>query len=115
MRYIWDAAEDYSPSLARRIGLALFGPRLRAWDRERSGRVDYFIANSRFVADRIQSVYRRDAALIYPPVDTDFYGGSRNPMARGFFLSVGALVGYKRFDLAVEAFNRLGRASHHRG
>ena len=109
MRYIWDAAEDYSPSLARRMGLAVFRPRLRAWDRATSGHVDYFIANSRFVADRIQSFYDREAALIYPPVDTDFYSGPRNPTIGGFFLSVGALVAYKRFDLAVEAFNRLER------
>ncbi len=109
MRYIWDAGEDYSPSLARRMGLAVFRPRLRAWDRATSGLVDYFIANSRFVADRIQSYYDREAALIYPPVDTDFYRGSRNPTIGSFFLSVGALVAYKRFDLAVEAFNRLGR------
>ncbi len=107
MRYVWDAAADYATDLPKRIGLAAFGPRLRRWDQSTAKHVDHFIANSRFVAARIQSYYGRHSTLISPPVDTTFFCPPRVP--EDFFLSAGALVPYKRVDLAVEAFNRSGR------
>ncbi|MFW6161006.1 MAG: glycosyltransferase, partial [Acidobacteriota bacterium] len=79
---------------------------LRMWDITSSSRVDYFIANSMAVAQRIEKYYRRQASVIYPPVDVDFF---RPAEQKGeFFLIVSALVPYKRVDLAVEAFNRNG-------
>ncbi len=107
MRYIWDAESDYAPTRLQRVGLSLFRKRLREWDRRSAARVDHFIANSKFIADRIQSYYGRSSTIIHPPVDTDFFCPPREPA--DFFLSVGALVGYKRVDLAVDAFNRSGR------
>ncbi len=107
MRYVWDAAADYATDIPKRMGLAAFGPRLRRWDRATAADVDQFIANSSFVAARIQSYYGRSATLIPPPVDTVFFSPPRRP--ENFFLSAGALVPYKRVDLTVEAFNRSGR------
>ncbi len=75
MRYAWDLQDEYLaalPAVARppaRVALA----RLRRWDRASAQRVDYFIANSHHVAGRIRRHYGRDAAVIYPPVDTDFF------------------------------------------
>ena len=107
MRYAWDAAGDYATDIPRRIGLAVFGRRLRRWDQSTARNVDHFISNSRFVAARIHSYYGRRATLISPPVDTTFYCPPRQP--ENFFLSAGALVPYKRVDLTVEAFNRSGQ------
>ena len=104
MRYIWDGRPDYLPGAAQRAALAVFGSRLRRWDRATASRVDHFIANSRFVGNRIQSYYDRASTMISPPVDTDFYTGARN--GEDFFLSVGALVPYKKVDLTVGAFNQ---------
>lgn len=80
---------------------------LRAFDRRAAQRVDHFIAISDFVAQRIRIAYDRESVVVYPPVDTTFYlpAGQRE----NFYLVVSALTPYKRIDLAVQAFNRLGR------
>ena len=103
MRYIWDALEDYNPGILQRAGLSMIRRRLRAWDRDTSQFVHHFIANSRFVADRIQSCYGREATLIHPPVDTVTFTPPRQE--EDFFLWVGALVAYKKPELAIDAFN----------
>ncbi len=111
MRYIWDMQDDYfqcvDPFRFKRSTLQAMSYRLRRWDCATAGNVDYFIAQCRHVRERISKFYHRDSALIYPPVDTDFFslsGGKDD----GFYLIVSALVPYKRVDIAVEAFNRLG-------
>jgi glycosyltransferase involved in cell wall biosynthesis len=79
---------------------------LRMWDVTSSQRVDDFLAISKHVRRRIMKYYRRDAEVIYPPVDTRrFKPGTKKG---DFFLIVSSLVPYKAVDLAVEAFNRLG-------
>jgi len=110
MRYTWDRRGDYFPPERmnpwRRKAIYFFLDRLQRWDRESSKRVDTFIACSENVRARIERYYGREAQIIYPPVDTDFFtpGGKQE----GYYLIVSALVPYKRIDLAVEAFNRLG-------
>lgn len=108
MRYVWDMYHEYLAGAGRlvRTLFPLVAHWLRVWDRQSADRVDHFIANSGFVAARIAKFYRRDAEVIYPPVNTSEF----NPdQPRGdFYLCLGQLVGYKRADLAVEAFNRLG-------
>ncbi|MFP3941820.1 MAG: glycosyltransferase, partial [Thermoanaerobaculia bacterium] len=75
MRYAWDQEHAYFPRRrgpgARARGMLL--SRLRAWDAASCPRVDRFVANSRFVAERIRRYYGRDAAVLPPPVDTDFF------------------------------------------
>jgi glycosyltransferase involved in cell wall biosynthesis len=109
MRYIWDLYPDYRARAGRlkRLLMAWQSHRLRIWDQLSANRVDHFIANSGFVADRIRSYYRRDSRVIHPPVDTDAFGPAA--ATDDFYLLYGQLVGYKRADLAIEAFNASGR------
>jgi len=70
--------------------------------------VDEFVAISRHVQKRVRKFYGRDSTVVYPPVDCDFFCPA--PARAGdYFLMVTALAPYKRLDLAIEAFNRLGR------
>lgn len=108
MRYVWDMYHDYTESLSS-ITRALIAPALhymRIWDQVSAQRVDYFIANSAFVAERIRKYYRQNADVIYPPVEVGEFEVSEG--CGGFYLFVGQLVGYKRADIAVRAFNELG-------
>jgi glycosyltransferase involved in cell wall biosynthesis len=112
MRYAWHLREAYFGH--GRIG-KLRGPilervlqGLRNWDRRTAKTVTHFIAISRTVQERIRTCYGRESAVIYPPVDTDFYCpgfGCR----QNYYLAVSSLAPYKRLDLAIEACNRLGR------
>ena len=110
MRYLWDQYPVYRASAGRltRAMMSLTMPALRAWDTMSAARVDRFVANSSFVARRIAKTYRRDAAVIFPPVDLDAFAIAPEP-SRDFYLVAGQLVPYKRLDLAVEACTRLGR------
>src|SRR5262245_25598529 len=73
MRYIWDAEDDYGFSGIQSIAMNAVRQRLRKWDCETAKRVDHFIANSRFVRQRIRSYYHLEAEVIHPPVDTQFF------------------------------------------
>jgi glycosyltransferase involved in cell wall biosynthesis len=109
MRYLWDAQADYSFDPIRRLALSAIQTGLRRWDCETARGVDHFIANSRFVQDRIQKYYGRHSDVIYPPIDTEFFTISPSTKREDFYLAAGALVPYKRLDLIVEAFNQSGR------
>lgn len=105
MRYAWDMERHYLaelPALARPF-MRLLMSRLREWDVTAAARVDHFIANSNFVAQRIQKYYRRDATIIPPPVDTNFYTLQNTPRQE-YYLVAGRLTGYKRVDVVIEAF-----------
>ena len=113
MRYAWDQEHAYFPRrrgpAARLRGLALAA--LRAWDVASAARVDLFIANSRFVARRIERYYRRRAVVIPPPVDVGFFtpgAGGRAAPGGGYCLAVAALAPYKRLDVAIDACARAG-------
>lgn len=112
MRYAWNQYSAYfaPPQLSLFSRLVVPGVihRLRTWDVASSTRVDRFIANSANVARRIWRYYRREADVIHPPADTDFFTLPDAAPARGYFLIVSALVPYKKIGLAVEAFNRSG-------
>jgi glycosyltransferase involved in cell wall biosynthesis len=110
MRYIWDLYDDYfgrGAPPAMRMVMPPIAAALRRWDRRTSGRVDRFIAISRFVADRIRRVWSREADVIYPPVDVARFTMVDEP--GDYYLVVSALVPYKRVDLAVEAATRMKR------
>lgn len=83
---------------------------LRLWDRVAADRVDKFIANSRHIATRIKKYYEADAEVIYPPVDSDRFEISSK--VEDYFLIVGRQTGYKRTDIAIEAFNQLKLPLH---
>jgi glycosyltransferase involved in cell wall biosynthesis len=108
MRYIWDQYESYFGRLKglKKSFIKRQVSKLRIWDVTSSARVDYFVANSNFVKQRVEKYYRRDAVVIHPPVDTDFFKPAESPR-EDYFLTVSALVPYKNNHLLVEAFNRL--------
>jgi glycosyltransferase involved in cell wall biosynthesis len=109
MRWAW-RYHDYvnRERLGRlaRIALPPLINYLRVWDVQTANRVDAFVAISRSVADRIRKFYRREATIIYPPVDTHAFQPAGD--SDDFFLIASRLIPYKRVDLVVDAFNRLG-------
>lgn len=80
---------------------------LRALDRGAVRHVDRFVANSHEVKRRILRVYGRDAAVVYPPVDTASFAASISAMPGDYFLCYGRLVASKRVDIAIEAANAI--------
>lgn len=111
MRYAWDYTHEY----VKEQQLGLFGElwvnqmlhKVREWDYLAAQRVDTVLANSKTVQGRIRKYYRQEAQVVHPPVDVNrFEVHSKN---EGYFLIVSQLSRYKRIDLAVELFNRLGK------
>lgn len=109
MRYIWDQYHVYRRGLGflGRTVMALTAPALRTWDVTTSHRVDAFISNSAHVARRIRRFYNREAMVIHPPVSVDDFQIAE--ATDDFYLLAGQLVPYKRADLAVSAFTRMGK------
>ena len=111
MRYAWDQFDSYfGPARVGRLGSALMRPvmaRLARWDRDTAGRADRYVAISHYVAGRIRRYYNREATVVYPPVDTDFFHPDDAQPER-FALVVSALVPYKRLDLAIAGCRRAG-------
>ncbi len=112
-RYLWTQPEEYARGRAgrlREIGLGAFGERLRRWDRRTSSsrHVTRFLANSTHTASEIRRCFDRDAAVVFPPVDTDFFhpGEPAPATAERPWLYAGALEPYKRVDLLISAANR---------
>jgi glycosyltransferase involved in cell wall biosynthesis len=111
MRYIWDQYNLYQKTagLLTRLAMPYFAHRLRMWDVTSSARVDYFIANSRHVSNRISKYYRRDSNVVFPPVDTSAFSPIPASEHGDHYLFAGELVAYKRPDIAINAFNASGR------
>ena len=110
MRYLWDQYHVYRNSAGRlaKFMLPYLAPRLRQWDVTSAARVDQFVANSNHVAARIQKYWRRDAAVVHPPVDLEAFAPVAADKVGDFYLWAGELAPYKRPDMMIEAFNRLG-------
>lgn len=111
MRYIWDLYPHYlnNAGFLARQAFPGIAHRLRTWDVTSAARVDQFVANSSFVRQRIQKFYRRDSEVIHPPVAVSAFAESRVEQPADYYLAAGELVGYKRFDLVVDAFTKLNR------
>lgn len=109
-RFLWDDShryvrESYSSWPVRKL-LPFLLSYLRVWDAEAAHRVDEFVAISEFVRRRITKYYERESVVVYPPVDVNKYFIADK--VEDYFLMVGRLVGYKRFDLAVKTFAAMG-------
>lgn len=111
IRYVWQLYHEYmrleEMGRLKRLVIPPIMNYLRIWDRLAADRVDEFIAISGVVAERIRKYYRRDAAVIYPPVDTARY--QPGSTVEDYFLVVSRLVPYKRVDLAVAACSATGQ------
>jgi glycosyltransferase involved in cell wall biosynthesis len=110
MRYAWDDCQKYTddfnfPKIVKKIVPFIINY-VRLWDKASADRVDRFIANSNFVAGRIKKYYRKDSTVIHPPVSVNNFSVSGSQ--EKYFLMVGRLIAYKRHDIAIKAFNRLG-------
>ena len=114
MRYAWDQEHAYFPDRkglkARLRSLTLSA--LRAWDVSSAARVHYYVANSRFVARRIQTYYGRPAEVVHPPVNVEFFTpGTASGEVRkwgDYCLMVSALAPYKKVEVAMAACEKLG-------
>jgi glycosyltransferase involved in cell wall biosynthesis len=108
-RYVWDfdayAAREALPAWLKGALRPLMAV-LRRWDYRFAQKVDHFVAISRDIQDRIRRFYRRESTVIHPPVDTERFLPSTE--RDDYYLIVSRLVPYKRIDLAVRAFSRLG-------
>jgi glycosyltransferase involved in cell wall biosynthesis len=110
MRYLWDLypayLREWTKPIWKRAALAALSSPLRVWDFAAAARVDEFVANSRNVQNRIWKTYRRQAQVVYPPVDVERFHWSSD---RDYYLVVSELVAYKRIEDAVRCASRTGR------
>jgi glycosyltransferase involved in cell wall biosynthesis len=110
MRYAWDLQHQYLEEArltkgARSLLARWLLNKARIWDSRTANGVDHFIANSQFIARRIWRVYRREAAVIYPPVDVTSF--ELRETKEEFYLTASRLVPYKKVSAIVEAFRAL--------
>lgn len=112
IRYVWDQSHEYrtqfkSFSPFRFIFTPLLN-KLRLWDRVAAERVDEYIANSSYVSERIRKYYGRNSTVIVPPVDL-FKFSCHEGEREDYYLAVGRLIPYKRFDIIVDACLAAGK------
>ena len=109
MRYIWEMYPSYRRGMNPLVGtiFSLAAHYMRLWDYASSRRVDYFVANSQFIASRIRKYYGCESTVIHPPVESAL--GHNRTTPGDYYLCVGRHVDYKRFDLAVRVCTELGR------
>lgn len=110
IRYAWDMQHQYLEESGLSRGPLSWAARrmlfsVRQWDVRTANGVDAFIANSRFIARRVWKVYRREASVIYPPVDVERF--TLQEKKEDFYLTASRLTPYKKVDLIVRAFARM--------
>ncbi|NGX56474.1 MAG: GDP-mannose-dependent alpha-(1-6)-phosphatidylinositol monomannoside mannosyltransferase [Candidatus Anoxychlamydiales bacterium] len=110
IRYAWDLYHQYLEESNFRKGFKgmiakFFLHYLRMWDLSTVNRVDFFIANSYFIRDRIKKTYNRESIVIYPPVDVNYFEPCFDKDK--YYLTASRLVPYKKIDLIVEAFSKM--------
>jgi glycosyltransferase involved in cell wall biosynthesis len=124
MRFVWDANDQYLREQGRSSSFnfctRILLNYIRLWDKVAMDRPDYLISNSKYTQGRIRKYYGRESIIIYPPVDNNFK--IQNPNVKSnpndqstkfkdnekYFLVVSRLSPYKKIDMVVEAFNKLG-------
>jgi glycosyltransferase involved in cell wall biosynthesis len=110
IRYAWDLTHQYLKEANLEKGIRSFIAKLifhyiRIWDSSASLRADHLIANSNYIAKRIKKIYKRDAEVIYPPVDTKKFRCEANK--DNYYVTVSRFVPYKKVDLIAEAFTKM--------
>lgn len=111
MRYAWDWTHEYTKEQKvgpiRKAAIAVLINKIRMWDKIAGDRADEYIANSDNVRKRIKKYYGKDSKVIYPPVDISRFKPRKKH--ENYFLIVSTLTPYKKIDLAVQLFNKIGR------
>ena len=110
LRYAWEP-QEWLGSLFPKPLVELAYPitrYLRHWDKKTSQRPDVILANSSYTARKIKRFYGREAEVLHPPVNNEVFYPDLNPGKEDYFIAFGRLIHYKRFDLVVRAFNKLG-------
>lgn len=112
MRYAWDLYFDYKKRSGKltRFFMDKWMPKIRLWDYVSAQRIDTIVANSAYIARRIQKFWNREATVIYSPVNINRFYAAEPPLPREeFYVAFSRLVPYKRIDLAVQAAINLGK------
>ncbi|MEJ8307244.1 glycosyltransferase family 4 protein [Saccharibacillus sacchari] len=110
IRYAWDMQPQYLKESGLQKGLKgamakIILSRIRLWDYRTSNGVDHFVANSQFIANRIWKVYRREASVIYPPVNVSAFTAREDK--EDFYLTASRMVPYKKMDMIAAAFAQM--------
>lgn len=108
MRFTWNDCHSYIknfplPNIIKKFATKKLH-KLRQWDYLAAQRVDQFIANSHNVQKRINKYYRRDSIVIHPGVKLE--QNSKQNLKENYYVALGRLISYKRFDLIIDAFNQ---------
>lgn len=111
MRYLWDGYEAYREGMrgVTRAAFSMTAGRVKRWDTEAAKNVDWFVANSRYVAERIRRCYGREAEVLQPPIDLHRGRRVAHEQPGDHYLCAGRLVPYKRTEILIEACRKLGR------
>jgi len=111
MRYLWDGYERYRSAMSglTRAAFTATAGRVRRWDSAAAQRVTHFLANSHYVADRIQRCYNRTSEVIHPPIDLHRAASFTAVTPGDHYLCAGRLVPYKRTEILIEACRKLNR------
>ncbi len=109
IRYAWDLYHQYLRESGLNKGFKgmlakYFLHKIRMWDYTTANRVDYYIANSHYIAKRIKKVYGKNSTVIYPPVDVEKFTLCEEK--EEFYFTASRMVPYKKIDLIVEAFSK---------
>ena len=110
MRYAWDLYQQYLRESKLKSGVKgllakVFLHYLRLWDTQSSSRANLYVANSNYVARRIFKLYQKEAEVIYPPVDVNYF--ELEEIKEDFYVTASRFVSYKKIDLIVEAFGHM--------
>ncbi len=109
LRFAWESESYFSNPFFKMIGAPGFLSH-RIWDRRMAARPQVLIANSQFIAGKIKRYYKREVPVVYPAVAREKFYYDPRLVSRGYYLAVGRLMGYKKFDLTIRAFSQLGRS-----
>ena len=109
MRYIWDMKENYLNDLnfIERSIANIVCPYLKKWDINTAKSIDKIIVNSNFVNIRVKRFWNRNSKVIFPPVNIQSFKISNT--IKDYYLILSQLVGYKRVDIAIDAFNKINK------
>ena len=111
LRYAWEVEYlqklPFSPWVLAQVIFRPILSYLRKWDKRASNRVNAFVTNSEFIADKVEAYYGRDARVVYPPVDMEKFYTDSDESEDGYYLMAGRLLYYKLFDIGIRAFNQL--------